>query len=175
MEEKELIKQCIENNPRAQRKLFDGYYNKMYHTAMRYLNDHFNAEHVVTASFTKVFRSISKFEYRGDDSLRKWITTIVINDCIRNINSRKPLQFEPDMTVIVDKDVDVDLDANLDVEMVMQIIENMPPGYRTIFNLFAIEGYKHTEIAEMLQVSVNTSKSQLKKAREYIINEMNKQ
>ena len=154
--------------------LFDGYYNKMYHIAMRYLNDHFSAEHVVTGAFTKVFKSIAKFEYRGEDSLRKWITTIVINDCITSINARKPLQFEADMTVISDSDLDIDFSSNIDVEAVMKIIEEMPAGYRTIFNLFAIEGYKHTEVADLLKISVNTSKSQLKKARAHIIGQLNK-
>ena len=147
----------------------------MYNLAMRLLLNHHDSEDVIIDSFRKVFDKISDFEYRGDNSFAKWLKTIVFNGCLKLINSKKPLQFEEDLSTSFDYVDKVDTDMlPIDIEEVYGIIENMSIGYRTIFNLYAIEGYTHKEIADMLSISQNTSKSQLNRARKFIIAELDK-
>ncbi len=174
MEEPEIISGCLKNDPNTQRYLFDRYYRRSYHVAMRYLSNHHDTEDVLSISYTKVFKSIGQFEYRGEGSLQKWIYTIVINEAIRFLKSKKALLFTEDEAILT---LNIPFTVNsetLDTEEVSQLVERMPKGYRTIFNLFAIEGYSHREIAEMLQINENTSKSQLSKARNYIIQKLKK-
>ena len=132
-------------------------------------------EDALIVSFTKVFDNIHRFEFRGENSLDKWIKTIVINESIRLLNKKNRIIYNEDMEEYEKYTIDSsqDLDS-VDTEQVYRIIENMPAGYRVVFNLYAIEGYTHKEISELLDISENTSKSQLRKARMYIIDKMNK-
>ena len=143
----------------------------MYNLAMRILSNHHDVEDVLSISFTKVFNTIQRFEYRDDKSFKKWIKTIVINESIRHLNKKnkityneEPLEYETNTTYEVD----------IDIELVYSIIADLPVGYKMVFNLFAIEGYSHKEISGMLKISENTSKSQLRKARMNIIDRINK-
>lgn len=174
MKIEEVIEHCKSGNQVAQGILFNTHYPQMYNLSMRILSNHHDVEDVLIVSFTKVFKNILRFEYRGDNSLNKWIKTIVINESIRFVNSRNQIRFEEELP---DHEMDNSLDADLskiDVELVYSIIESMPVGYRMVFNLFAIEGYTHKQISELLNISENTSKSQLRKARIYIVEKINK-
>lgn len=146
----------------------------MYNLAMRILSNHHDTEDVLIISFLKIFDSIGKFEYRGDNSLNKWIKTIVINESIRFCKKKTKLTFDDDMAGSDKNYTDDGQLEIIDAEQVYSIIENMPAGYRMVFNLFAIEGYSHKEIAELLNITENTSKSQLRKARINIIEKLNK-
>jgi len=140
----------------------------MYHLAMRFLANRHDSEDVLIIAFTKVFDKISCFEYRGENSLKKWIKTIVINESIRFLDQRKELQLVEDHLVL-ERELPIENEAlAIDTEEVYSIIENMPVGYRTVFNLYAIEGYKHKEIAKKLEIDVNTSKSQYSRAKKQI-------
>ena len=172
MEIKETIKHCKSGNQVAQGILFNTYYKQMYNLSMRILANHYDVEDILIISFTKVFDNIKRFEYRGDNSLNKWIKTIVINESIRYVNERNKTIYDDDlpeyeMNTMFDSDI-------IDVEQVYSIIETMPVGYRMVFNLFAIEGYSHKEISDLLNITENTSKSQLRKARINIIERINK-
>jgi RNA polymerase sigma-70 factor, ECF subfamily len=172
LEEPEIIAGCLKNDPNAQRYLYDTYYRRSYHVAMRYLANHHDTEDVLSVSYTKVFRYVGKFEYRGHGSLQKWICTIVINEALRFLNSKKALVFTEEEEML---DLNVAITSDhllLDTEEVYQLVQLMPKGYRTVFNLFAIEGYSHKEIGEMLQITENTSRSQLSKARNYMIQKL---
>jgi RNA polymerase sigma-70 factor (ECF subfamily) len=174
LEEPEIIAGCISNDPNAQRCLFEKNYRRSFHVAMRYLANHHDTEDVLSISFTKIFRNIGQFENRGEGSFQKWINTIVINEAIRFLKSKKTMVFQEDETLLTlnaSHEVSSDL---IDPEEVHQVLEAMPKGYRTVFNLFAIEGYSHKEIADMLQINENTSKSQLSKARSYMIQKLKK-
>lgn len=174
MEDPEIIAGCINNDPSSQRYLFDRYYRRTFHVAMRYLANFHDAEDVLSVSYTRIFKSIGLFEYRGDGSLQKWINTIVINEAIRFLKSKKALLFQDDEELLAMNASFHGEDDLIDAEEVNQVLESMPKGYRTVFNLFAIEGYSHKEIAEMLQINENTSKSQLSKARNYMIVKLKK-
>lgn len=146
----------------------------MYRLAFRYLTNHHDVEDVLTVSFMKVLNKINHFTYQGDGSLLKWIRTIVINESIRHLKSKKQIQYEDDIAAVCESSFNPIEIESVDTEKIQHIIKNMPSGYRLVFNLFAIEGYKHTEISIMLAISVNTSKTQLKKARNYIIKRIQK-
>jgi len=141
---------------------------------MRYLANYHDTEDVLSVSYTRIFKNISHFENRGEGSFQKWINTIVINEAIRFLKSKKALLFQEDEDLLTMNVSFPDSSDLLDAEEVSQVLESMPKGYRTVFNLFAIEGYSHKEIAEMLQINENTSKSQLSKARNYIILKLKK-
>jgi RNA polymerase sigma-70 factor, ECF subfamily len=174
LEIKEVIKHCKSGNQFAQGVLFDTYYQQMYHLSMRILYNHHDIEDVLITAFSKVYKNIKKFEYRGDNSLAKWIKTIVINESIRQVNINTPVVYKEDIGEYeINNEYDADL-SGIDVEQIYSIIEDMPAGYRIVFNLFAIEGYSHKEISELLGFTESTSKSQLRKARIYIIGKINK-
>jgi RNA polymerase sigma-70 factor, ECF subfamily len=172
LNEKNLIKLCSNRDQLAQHVLFERYYNQMYHLARRYVANHHDTEDILIEAFNRIFKNIQKFDYRGEHSLTKWIKTIVINESIRFLNQRKKIQFENDLEFIDKELIDED-DFNQETsENIYKIIESLPVGYRTVFNLHVIEEYSHKEIGEILGISQNTSKSQLSKARRYIINEL---
>ena len=174
LEINEVIKHCKAGNQVAQGILFNTFYRQMYNLSMRILANHHDVEDVLIISFTKVFDNIQRFENRGDNSLNKWIKTIVINETIRFVNARNKISYDEDlseyeMNIMDDTEFDT-----IDIEQIYSIIETMPAGYRVVFNLFAIEGYSHKEISELLDITESTSKSQLRKARIKIIERINK-
>ncbi|MBN1116914.1 MAG: sigma-70 family RNA polymerase sigma factor [Bacteroidales bacterium] len=174
METKEIIQHCKSGNQIAQGVLFDKYYRQMYNLSMRIIYNQKDVEDVLITAFSKVFRNIQRFEYRGDNSLVKWIKTIVINESIRFVNVKPLAVYKEELTgQEINDECYADL-SGIDAERVYSIIGNMPAGYRVVFNLFALEGYSHKEISELLGITENTSKSQLRKARLYIIEKLNK-
>lgn len=171
MEIKEVIVHCKSGNQIAQGVLFNGHYQQMYNLSRRILSNQHDVEDALIISFTKVFKSIQRFEYRGDSSLTKWIKTIVINESIRHLNKKNKISYNEDLP---EYETDTTYDVDIDIEQVYSIIESLPLGYRMVFNLFAIEGFSHKEISEMLNITESTSKSQLRKARINIIEKINK-
>lgn len=173
MDIKQTIEHCKDGNKVAQRIIYDTYYRQMYNLSIRILSNHHDAEDVLISAFVRVFKNIKRFEYRGESSLVKWIKTIVINESIRFVNKKNRISFNDnikDFEQVSDDNIELD---SIDVEQVYSIISELPDGYRLVFNLFAIEGYSHKEISEMLKISENTSKSQLRKARLNIIEKLN--
>lgn len=174
MEIKEVIRHCKSGNQIAQGILFNAHYQHMYNLSKRILANHHDVEDVLIIAFTKVFDGIQKFEYRGDHSLTKWIKTIVIHESIRQVSQKKQLSYDEEL---LENETNPTYGSDLtdiDIEQVYSIIESLPTGYRMVFNLFAIEGYTHKEISELLNITESTSKSQLRKARINIIDKINK-
>lgn len=170
LNEQELIRKCIKGDRHAQEFLFNSHYRDLYLIAMRYLSDHQDAEDAIILAFTKVFKSLVKFKNQGPGSLGKWIRTILINESLRILNKKKVLYFQPDLTFLEPSTTAPDALQNLQAADVLSMIEQLPVGYRTVFNLYVIEGYTHSEIGNLLNISVNTSKTQLKKARHHLSN-----
>ncbi len=149
----------------------------MYHLGMRILANHHDVEDVLIVAFARVFNYIHKFSYQGEGSLDRWIKTIIVNESIRFLKRKKQLTFYEEINDYDSSAASTIYDYGpdgLDTDQVYSILETMPDGYRMVFNLFAIEGYSHKEISEMLGISENTSKSQLRKARIYIIERIQK-
>jgi len=122
----------------------------------RYIGDHHESEDVVSIVFNKAFKNIDHFEYRGEGSLRKWLNTIGVNESLRALKKVKRLQFQEEE---IEENLVEMMDSHLDLHKINMILQQMPRGYRTVFNLYAIDGYSHSEIAEVLNISRNTSKS----------------
>tara|TARA_R110002049_G_scaffold284989_3_gene465673 strand:- start:2899 stop:3477 length:579 start_codon:yes stop_codon:yes gene_type:complete len=175
LNEEILIQNCIGNNRRAQETLYSNYYKELYLIAMRYLSDHHDAEDAIILCFTKVFKNLNTFNYQGQGSLGKWIRTILINESIRLLNKRNQFDFQSDLESINLPITTANSLEQMQASDILQLIEALPTGYRTIFNLYAIEGFSHKEIAALLKISENTSKTQLKKARTSLMNSINKE
>lgn len=158
MTEKELIAACIKKDRRAQQMLFDQYSPTMNGTLKRYLKRTEDREDVLVEAFFKVLTNIESF--KGNGSFEGWIRRIVINEALMAL--RKKHNFN--MTVEID-DIDVPwrskVQSELEAQDILDLLDQLPTGYRTIFNLYVLEGFKHREIAELLDISINTSKSQL--------------
>ncbi len=136
----------------------------MYRLCFRYLNDSMDAEEVLVNGFVKVFGNLVRLDYRDTKSFEAWVKRIMVNEALmylRKRNSFVHVSVE-DAPPIESHD---HTDSHLSAEDIYAMVLRLPPGYRTVFNLYAIEGYAHKEIAETLGISENTSKSQLSKAR----------
>ena len=167
MEDSALVKKCIKGDARAQRMLFEKFAPKMLGVCMRYAKNQDQANDVLQDGFIKVFTKLSK--YSGNGSLEGWIRRIIVNTALDEI--RRNAKFQRDVNV---DDVDYKLELNshiiegLAAEDLLKVVNDLPDGYRIVFNMFAIEGYSHKEIAVQLNISENTSKSQYSRARAYL-------
>lgn len=162
----QLIEQCQLGNTFAQKRLFDQYANRLFRVSLRYVRHEPAAEEVLMNGFLKAFRAIGDFTYRDEAGLDAWLRRIVVNEALQHLRANRALPlFQTDDTADRQPDPQPLPDAGLDAERIYALICELPPGYRTVFNLYAIEGYTHREIADQLRISENTSKSQLSKAR----------
>ncbi len=174
LSEEEIVRRCNKGDRRAQEFLFNKFYKSLYLISKRYLVDHYLTEDAVILTFTRVFKNLKRFSYQGPGSLGKWIRTISINESLRLLK-RNSIRFDDDLTGIQQENGEASGLEQLQAEDIMCMIEKLPTGYRTVFNLFAVEGYTHREIAGMLGITESTSKSQLKKARNSLITSINKE
>jgi len=161
--ETELIKGCQRHNREAQQALYRTYSGKMYALCCRYVKDRMEAEDVLITSFTKIFDKIG--QYKGDGSFEGWIRRVVVNESLTYLRRNKNMYLEMDIEAAAYEPDFNKLENQLEVNDLMKIIEDLPVGYRTVFNMYALDGYSHQEIADQLGISENTSKSQLSRAR----------
>ncbi len=162
----QLIEECSKGNRKAQRQLYEQFYRQMYVVALRYSRTTFDAEDILQESFVKVFQNIESLN--ADASLVAWIRRIVVNTAIK-FNRRK-LDQAGVMNDIDNMHADHEPVAeftlsHLNFKQLLGFIQQLAPRYQMVFNLYAIEGYQHSEIAEMMDISENTSKSQYARAR----------
>ena len=161
--DKELITGCIKRNRKYQDLLYHKYSPKMFSICLRYASDYHKAEDILQDGFMKVFKNIHKFRHEG--SFEGWMRRIFVNTAIEHY--RKSVPMYPILEVN-NSDHDVINDytiENLAAADLMKLIRDLSPGYRTVFNMYVIEGYSHKEIANSLGISEGTSKSQLARAR----------
>lgn len=164
--EDELITGCRKRDGNAQKALYDIYSSKMYGLCHRYLKDAMEAEDVLIVAFTRIFERIDQF--KGEGSFEGWIRRIVVNEALTSLRKRRNMYLDAELE---EADYQLDyrnLEDHLEAEDLMQLINALPTGYRIVFNMYAIDGYSHKEIADSLGISENTSKSQLSRARTYL-------
>ena len=169
-EEKELIEQAVESNRHAQHKIYSKFSPKMLGVCRQYIKDLHLAEDVMITAFMKVFTSLKNFKHEG--SFEGWIRRIMVNECISFLRVQKKVKFLEDENF--QEESSNNIESQFSVEEIQFLIDNLPDGYKMVFNLYAIEGYKHHEIAEILQIKEGTSKSQLSHARKILQNNISK-
>lgn len=157
------IAKCIRGNRRAQKALYKNYAQKMFVHCYRYLKSKEDAEEIVSDGFIKVFQNLNSFVYKDSKSLEAWIRRIMINECLMFLRRGKII-FQ-DENAVLNVESESRTDSDLGAEELYHLVLSLPSGYRTIFNLYAMEGYSHKEISKMLNISEGTSRSQLTKAR----------
>jgi RNA polymerase sigma factor (sigma-70 family) len=166
LEHSELIEACKKGDRIAQKNLYNIFSKKMYMVCLRYTKSQQEAEDVLQESFIKIFRNLNG--YRGDSRFSYWIKRVVINTALNS--QRKKLYMYPMVDIDEVKNISGSNKAlsDFNLEELLSLIRELPAGCQTVFNLFAIEGYSHREIAEMLEVSEGTSKSQFARARKLL-------
>lgn len=169
-DEKDLIRLGVENNRHAQHLIYTQFSPKMLSICRQYIKDVHQAEDIMITAFMKVFANLKNFEHKG--SFEGWIRRIMVNESISFLRVQKKVSFLEDE--YYKEDGFNNIESNFSVEDIQALIDSLPDGYRMIFNLYAIEGYKHKEIADMLGINEGTSKSQLSHARKMLQEQINK-
>lgn len=158
-----LLTKCQRGDRHGQRLLYEEFAPDMVHLCLRYVKDEQDAHHVLNEGFLKVFKNLKSFEYREEGLLRAWIKKIMVNEALMFLRKKRQLSFVDIEQVNIHPSVQ--LECLTDARDILEMIGNLPIGYRTVFNLFVIEGYDHKEISVLLNISESTSRSQLTHAR----------
>ncbi len=164
MTEEAILKGCLSNNPAAQRELYNRYSSKMLAVCYRYGHSREDAEDMLQEGFIKVFLQIHTFENRG--AFEGWIRRIIVHTCINILKKNK--KFNESVDIIYATGIQVreeSVPAIIQAKQVVECIRLLPIGYRTVLNLYAVEGYSHREIADMLDIEESTSRSQYTRAK----------
>ena len=168
--EAELIEGCRQNERTAQKALYEQMAGKMFALCCRYMKDRLEAEDVLVTAFTKMFERIDQF--KGEGSFEGWVRKIVVNEALSYLRKNKCMHLTTEIEA-ADREPDFnDVGNQLEAEDLLKLVAALPAGYRIVFNLYAIDGYTHKEIATQLGISENTSKSQLSRARSYLQNKL---
>lgn len=167
MTDEQLVAGCLKGDTIAQKALYQTYAGKMMSICMRYAPDREQAQDILQDGFVKVFQKIGHF--RADGPLGGWIARTMVNTALDQIRRNKPFDHSVDLTEAEHLHAsDEQAVSAMSTTELITLIQALPTGYRTVFNLFVIEGYPHKAIGEMLGISENTSKSQFMKARAYL-------
>jgi len=162
--EQELIDKCLGNDPFAQELLYRRFAPKMYGICLRYVRQREDASDILQEGFIRVFTNLKA--YRGDGSFEGWVRRIIVNTAINHYKANT--KYSRDLSVDevhISANIDNDALSRLSTEELLKLVQELPDGFRMVFNLFVIEGYDHKEIGQMLGVTENTSKSQLHRAK----------
>ena len=174
MTEEQLINECKAGKALAQRQLYEKYSRKMMGICMRYTSNRDEAQDILQDGFVKVFDKLNT--YQGQGSFEGWLRRIFVNTALDQYRKNKQTKGELDIDDVgyaIDSGVDVA--SNIQADELLRILQKIPAGYRIVFNMYAIEGFSHKEIAEELGVSENTSKTQFMRARAFLKNILEKQ
>lgn len=160
--EAQLIEACRKGDQRAQKALYERYAPHMLGVCLRYVRQREQAEDLLVEGMYKVLTRLR--QYSGQGSFEGWIRRVMVNECLMYLRKNRPLKVSLD-----ERSVPLPTPARADEQLlendILHLLDGLPLGYRTVFNLYVIEGYKHREIADLLGISINTSKSQLLLAR----------
>lgn len=166
--ENEIIEGCLKQNRTMQKVLYDTYASKFYAICLRYVHDKSEADDILQEGFLKIFSNMHQFS--REHSFEGWMRRIIANTALTHYKRNVKHYYQKEIEEIKETDFEdvVIEDAEFTQEELLHIIQNIADGYRLVFNLYAIEGYKHREIAEMLGIDEATSKSQFFRARKII-------
>lgn len=156
----------MQNNAACQRMLFDAYAGKMLSVCYRYTGNQHDAEDILQDAFIKIFAHIHQFKWEG--SFEGWLRRIVVNTALKALQKKKLSFTEINDSTSRVKLIEPEALSTLQTQQLMTMLQQLPDGYRVVFNLYVIEGYDHEEIANMLNIQPSTSRSQLVKARKML-------
>jgi len=164
MDISQLIKEAKQGSTAAQKCLFDEMADKLLMICRRYVKNREDAEEMMLNGFYKFFKNLSSFSYQGDAALFAWLKKIMVNECLMFLRKKNVFTISSDM---VAEEVSLQEEAlnNLSAAEIFNLVVQLPVGYRTVFNLYEIEGMSHKDIAALLNISEGTSKSQLSKSK----------
>ena len=165
--DEELRILCIKGDGNAQNELYHRFAPKLWGVCLRYAKDKMSAEDILQEGFIRIFTYLDRFQNKG--SFEGWMRRTMVNTAInhyrKNLSISKEAEYQD---YLIEKSGDADALSQLSYEELLKMVQKMPTGYRTVFNMYIIEGYSHRDIAESLNISENTSKSQLSRARAHL-------
>ncbi|MBQ4822089.1 RNA polymerase sigma factor [Aquimarina sp. MMG016] len=157
----QLIKKCKRQDPKAQEQLYRLFSSKLFSICLKYSNDYSSAEDTLQDAFITIFDKVEQFKSQG--SFEGWMKRITINTALQKYRKQKVFEIINEEQI---EEVDVEIDEDdISLDYLLKIIQQLPDRYRLVFNLYVLDGYSHKEIAEMLDISIGTSKSNLARAR----------
>ena len=158
-----IVHGCLKKDPKAQKAFYEFFSRTMYGICLRYSNSPDDAKDILQEGFIKVFAKLEQFSHKG--SLEGWLKRIFINTALEHYRINKVYMEQSDVEEAYYHEVQGFALEKITQKEILEVLGKMAPGYRTVLNMYAIEGYSHAEIAEMLNISEGTSKSQLSRAR----------
>ncbi len=167
-QEKIIIQGCLNNERQAQKSLYNNYKTEMYTLAYRITNNYEDANDALQEGFLQVFHGLASF--KGKSGLGTWIHTIIARAAIKKVKNKIHFATIDESNEVLT----IDWSIISDIQYLEKAIASLPLGYRTVFTLYEIEGFKHHEVAEMLNISVSTSKTQLFKAKRMLVERLKK-
>ena len=170
--EKQLIKKATVGNREAQKRIYEKHAPKMLGVCRQYIKDLQFAEDVMLGGFLKVFKKLDSFKFNG--SFEGWIRRIMIRESISYVRKQQFVVYDDELYERNEAETNI-ISTDMDIEHLQMLIDALPEGYKMVFVLYVVEGYKHQEIADILQISLSTSKSQLYKARKMLQEKLKQQ
>ena len=167
-----LVLACQENNSLAQRELYDMFKSKMFGICLRYAGNYDDAQDILQDGFLKVFEKIHQFGFKG--AFEGWMRKIMVNTALEKYRLHYRQVTVNENIAEIEYEQENEIIAEIDRIELVKIIQDLSPRYRIVFNLYALEGYSHKEISEMLQITEGTSKSNLSRARTILQEKVNK-
>ncbi len=168
---KQLIRKCQQGDELAQKALYNQYFGLLLGICLRYAEEREEAKDILQEAFVKIFSQIDKYNFSG--SLEGWMKKVVVNTSIDWYRTKINKPQSVDIEKVNDPEIPAKVYENLDQETLLKAVQSLPTGYRTIFNLYVMEGYNHREIRDKLGISHGTSQSQLAKARQMLKEKLN--
>ena len=158
-----IIYGCQERDPKAQKELYELFKTRMFGICLRYAGDYNDAQDILHDGFLKVYEKVSQFKFKG--SFEGWIRKIIVNTALERFRTKYQMVEINENFKEVDRKSSDNISSAITVKELLKFVQELSPRYRMVFNLYAIDGYSHKEISEMLNISEGTSKSNLSRAR----------
>ncbi len=163
----EIIKRCQKNNAKAQKLLYKSFSPWLFGVCLQYCKDRTEAEDHLQEAFIKIFTNIKKYRFEG--SFEGWMRRIVVNTVIESFRKKNPVYFVDSIEPFENDTPDIEENTEvINTQELLSLIEELPPKYKLVFNLYALEGLTHQEISDILGISTGTSKSNLSRARKIL-------
>ncbi|MGB1307367.1 MAG: RNA polymerase sigma factor [Oceanihabitans sp.] len=162
---KQLIQKCTNNDTKAQSELYQLYASKLFSICLKYSRNYAEAEDNLQDAFVTIFKKIAQFKHKG--SFEGWIKRITINTALQCYRNKGVFEIVNE-DKIVDTTIEIEEEQLISIDYLLVIIQELPDRYRLVFNLYVLDGYSHKDIAEMLKISIGTSKSNLARGRQIL-------